>query len=314
MHVSNRTLLQLRRQPCGDSAWVLEFDRRGAGQCAFCAARAAEGRSGEPVLPRQQPEVIGQRVREALFRHRHRRNLSWVKVNPDADAFVPEARDLRDATFAAIQVLLARGIGVHLATRGGLGDAEGLVTLARRYPGQVAVDVGVFAMDRKLSEAWERGCAPVGARLDLASALAAVGGDVTVVLGPIVPFVNDEQETLRRVVRSVAQRGLRRIRPSWPANGPGLTEQVAREVSRSTAKLLQGHFRMRGAAHRAGTRAAVPDSVRRPTVEALRELCAKVGVQLVVCQCVLADGPDSCLGRLGDVPTRAQLDLFGQTG
>lgn len=269
---------------------------------ALCRHRAQGRRPAFPLaeVPRLLPlELDGPRT------HRPK----WVLLSPTADPFTPNAaHDLAPVALEVMRQLLARGVGVTVMTRGGLPHADGLVTLARRYPGLVRVEIGVFSSDPALRQVWERGVAQPAARMGLLGAVAAAGADVALRVGPIVPLVNDGERDLRKLVRAAAARGARTVAPLWVEEAPGLVAQVAREVSRAKARALEGWLAAGGGGR--GGRRRLGESVRRARLDRLLAVAGPLGVEVPVCACSVPEGHDRCVVGPRSLPERTQIELF----
>jgi len=269
---------------------------------ALCPSRARGRRPELPIaeVPRLLPlELDGPRT------HRPK----WVVLSPTADPFTPNAAyDLGPVALEVMGQLLARGIGVTVMTRGGLPHADGLVTMARRYPGLVRVEIGMFSSDPALRQVWERGVAEPSARMGLLGAAAAAGADVGLRVGPIVPLVNDGERDLRKLVRAAAARGARTVAPMWVEDAPGLVAQVSREVSRGKARALDGWLAAGGRA--GGGRRRLSEPVRRARLERLLGVARPLGIHVPVCACSVPEGHERCVVGPRSLPERNQIELF----
>ena len=243
---------------------------------------------------------------------RHRRAPEWVRFDPSLDVLVPTDPATGAALVELASLLLRRQIGVTLRTRGGLDQGRRLVSLARRHPGMLRVEVALFAAEAHLVQTWERGCPPLGARLALAEALRSAGAEVTATLDPILPFVNDDAPQLRALLRPMARAGLTEIVPRWLEDAPGLVAQVEREVSRSSARILDGWFRMPGAARPGGKR-GMALQVRRRGLQRLAEVAEPIGLRVVECACAVSWGADRCTRGPAAAVGRRQLELFAHS-
>ncbi len=301
-------VLTARRHRCAGSLWTVGFDRRGVGRAAFCANRSRSGLSHANV--RDTRFLVG-RLQEELWAHRSRRSLRWVWLSPDADAFVPGARDLIEPTLACARVLLNQDLGVVLRTRGGGPSARGLIELAQEFPEKLRVDVGFFSSEVKLVRAWESGCAPVGARLGLMEELTEAGAEVHARIGPIIPLVNDEPRPLRRLARDLSRHGIQSLIPEWLEDAQGLSTQIQTEVSKSRARIAHGWLQMEGAREGLGPR-RIPEHVRRHGITRLHAAADSAGVALMVCRCASDLGTGSCMAAPAGISNRRQLDLFAE--
>lgn len=300
-------LLQITRHACAGAVWTVSPDHRGEAECAFCTVRAR--RIGPPV-PAAPVELLTRELSDALGR-RGRRGIEWVWMSPQADPWAPAAAGaLGFTTLRLMEELLGRGLGVVVRTRGGLEDARGLVALARRYGRRLRVEVGFFSSDGEQMAAWERGAAPMAARLELGSALAEAGAELRARIGPLVPLVNDGETQLRALMRELARHGFREATPCWIEDGLGLVRQVEREVTRSRARMLEGWFRLDRAGTMAGHR-RLPESVREHAMTRLEPAAAAARVGLHVCRCTRGASAHTCLDAPSGLRVRGQLELFG---
>lgn len=294
--------IQPLRHRCAGTVWTLALDRRGVGEAAFCRARAAWGRAAD------KPEVVSPReVRGEL--ERRRKAPAWVMLGPWSDAFVPGAEQLRGPALELAEALLQRGIGVVLRTRGDLAASGGLTTLARRHGDLLRVEVSFFSGGHGLNDIWEGGVGGLHGRVGLVKALQDAGADTGVRIGPLIPFINDEEWMLRDVVKLARQARASEITPYWVADGPGLIAQVEREVSRSRARVLDGWFRLGEQRH--GER-SVPVARRLGAIAHLKRAAGRFGMKVVTCRCSGAHDPNGCcvVAPSGTTSDRPQLDLF----
>jgi len=296
-------VLQPMQHRCAGRIWVANIDHRGEGECAFCAVRSE--RVGPPPSAYPAAALVG-RVRRDLRRFTGQKG--WVWLSPWADPFVPSARDLTGPALKVAEEILRSGQDLTLRTRGGLNTASGLVTLARRYPGRLRVEVGFFATAPELVKTWERGVASVDERLALGQALQRAGAEVIATIGPLIPLVNDSAQALAALGRRLRRAELFRWNPQWIRYGSGLVPQVRREVSRSSARILQGWFHMGRGAGQATPE--VPERVRRTILGRLHEVADRHGAGLTVCRCTSSLGRGQCLEGPDNSGERQQLDLF----
>lgn len=276
------------------------------GDAAWCLARAARGRPyGLPEAPVEHPAALLEAELARL-----RRLPEWLWFSPRFDPFAATVEPARRTELLGLmRWLLGRGVDLALVTRGGLRDARELVSLARSARGRLGVRVGVFSRDPAVASRWEAGLAPFGQRVSLASELAAAGADVSLELGPIVPFVNDGERQIAEALRSAARAGVKSVVPRWIEDGPGLVGQVEREISRSAGRMLMGWFRQPGARRSDGT-ASIALQVRSPRRQRIHDVARDLGMTVIECRCVHAGAAVACMTAPAG-GERDQLDLFG---
>ncbi len=293
-----------RRGGCG-TIWQLDTGDAGIPDAAWCPERAARARHRGKAAPAWFASERG--AADAL--ERARRLPPWLWLAPREDAFVRRAHpDRRRVVTAIARHALRPGVDVALTTRGGLRQAGDLVQLAREFPARLAVRVGVFSRHPAVVDQWEAGLAPTSQRVALAAALQAAGADVTVELGPIIPFVNDDPRMLRMLARQLARAGLRAVTPRWIEDAPHLLEQVQREVSRSASRLLGGWLGQPGASGPGGRR-VIALHARRPRRQRLHEAVRGFGLAVSECRCA-HDGASVCCPVAPRGAASPQLELF----
>jgi len=240
---------------------------------------------------------------------RARRLPAWLWFAPREDVWAASADPARRAEGEhMLRHVLGRGVGVAIATRGGLREAQGLVDIARRAPGQLTVRIGVFSRDREVEARWERGLAPVGQRLALAAALIDAGVEVSAELGPIVPLVNDHPDGLRDLLRLVARAGITEVAPRWIEDGPGLVRQIERTLGRSQGRLLAGWFGQPGARRGDGGR-VIPLQARRLRRDRIDQVARELGLSVRECGCMAHGASVACITDPQGLG-RGQLELF----
>lgn len=304
-----RAVLSVRQRTCGAPLWHVDAGGMGVGAAAWCPDRARSRANGTTL---EMPRAVSEADLEiALDRSRRVRMPEWIVFGAHEDVFAATGtRARREVVLAMMRRLIREGIGVAITTRGDLVDGEGLVRLAREVGDALTVRVGVFALDPKLEERWEKGLAPSVRRLALARALMEAGARVEVELGPIVPFANDDDKHLKDMVRTIARFGLKTIVVRWIEDAPGLDKQIEAEVSPSTARLVTGWFRQPGSSVGSATRRIIPAQVRSARLVHIEAAARAALVNIKTCSCLTAGASVTCLEARAIART-PQLELFG---
>jgi hypothetical protein len=256
----------------------------------LCGRKGVEGaawsstRADAPV----ETDTAEQRIESAMryvARWRTGRGPRAVELSPDEDLFAgPRSLAAKQAAVRLIQSILATGTAVALTTRGGFDDARGLAEVARRFPGQLTIRIGLFSLDPDTNARWESGLSGPKTRLGLAQALAD-HANVSVEVGPLIPFVNAERGQLEAVLRAVAKVGIETVSLRWVAGGDPLYRQVAREVSRSAGRMLRGWLHQPGSLYPGGRRGLAPQ-VRGARQGDATVLAGPLGIRFQECPCL----------------------------
>ncbi|MEC7816071.1 MAG: PA0069 family radical SAM protein [Pseudomonadota bacterium] len=130
------------------------------------------------------------RLRETLDKPVYRPEPIALGVN--TDAYQPIERD-RGITRALLEVLYKYRHPVSIITKGSLilRDLDLLAPLARE--GLCSVRISLTSLDPNLKRQMEPRTATPGARLNVIRQLSAAGVPTGIILGPVIPFINDHE-------------------------------------------------------------------------------------------------------------------------
>ncbi len=126
-----------------------------ADKCAYCHIRGSDSFPGEGKVL-FDPEVVD-RLRG--FLDRLDEPPRQVVLSPTSDP-LPPLREIREATFKVVELLLDRKINVLLMTRGRVNQE--MVDLLSDHVDRVRVAIGLTTLDRKLSRTLEPWACPLG--------------------------------------------------------------------------------------------------------------------------------------------------------
>lgn len=133
-----------------------------------------------------------------------------IALGVNTDAYQPIERERR-ITREVLQVLLEYRHPVSIITKGGLilRDLDLLSELASQ--GLCSVRVSLTTLDNDLKRIMEPRTAAPATRLKILRELSAAGVPTGIIMGPVIPFVNDHE--LERVLEAAASAGAKRA--SW---------------------------------------------------------------------------------------------------
>jgi DNA repair photolyase len=261
---------------------TINIARGCAARCIFCFARCVPGAPEHDSLllytdlPRQ--------LRQELERRR-RRMPAFVLFSTASDPFLGGEEVVR-RTRECLEVLIERGIGLHLSTRGDIPDD--VIDLLARHSPFVRVTVPLVSMAATYTRTWEHGTLLPRERLFLLQRLRQAGVEgIQVRVEPIVPFVNDSTESIRAVISAIAGVGLESASISFVHLRPGVAEQIQREAPPEVAQLVVGAFGL----HRAEGLAQeikfhhLPLRIRAAGLRRIQRIAREHGVRLSACHC-----------------------------
>lgn len=175
-----------------------------------------------------------QRLREALDKPGYR--CSAIALGVNTDAYQPIEKHRR-ITRALLEVLRDYRHPVSIITKGALilRDLDLLSELAA--DGLCSVRVSLTTLDNDLKRRMEPRTAAPATRLKMIRELQAAGVPTGIILGPVIPFVNDHE--LEAILQAAHDAGA--TRASW------IMLRLPHEVSELFEDWLQRHFPQRAA-------------------------------------------------------------------
>lgn len=208
--IEAKTILGTVRQP--DPIFGLKYNlnlyRGCQHQCIYCDSRSAcyqiEDFEHEVLVKVNAPEVL----ERELARKRIKGTVGTGSMN---DPYMPLEAQYH-LTRRILQLLLKYGFGVHIITKSALveRDMDLLAAIGQTY---AAVTFTITTVDDGLAQKLEPG-APISSRRFEAMARLATNGVYTgVSLMPILPFIEDQEDNIRGIVRQVAEAGGKYIIP-----------------------------------------------------------------------------------------------------
>jgi DNA repair photolyase len=304
---------------CLRQTWVVNITQGCMLGCVYCYARSYANAppKGTVLLYADLPEKLA----EELDSPRRRAPVKWVSFNTASDSFQPHPR-VQEVTREAIDVLLKRGVGLAVLTKGWISRSS-LELLASR-PDLVYVRVGLISLDPKVHREFEPGTAPPAERLRTIERLRQAGIRTSVQVDPILPFVTDTEQGIEELLVALADRSIRRATLSYLHLRPRIVRQLQRELNGCRYQLLWSCFQGRALNQPitgGGTTCLLPAGLRQRGYERFRRLAARLGIAVHVCACKNPDIPaDRCMtemwgsfehtGRARKADLPRQLSLF----
>lgn len=175
-------------------------------------------------------------IDEVLAREVTRKQKGIVGVSTVTDPYQPLEAKLK-LTRKCIEILAGHGFPVSIQTKSKLvlRDIDLIV------PKKFDVGVTITTMDHRLAGVLEPGASPPEARAEVLKKFSSQGVETWLFLGPIIPGLNDSEESLRQVIEVAAQTeskliydrlNLRRwvidrLGPVLEEEGPNLAERLS---------------------------------------------------------------------------------------
>jgi len=167
-------------------------------QCLYCYATSYIGRG------RSTPKK--NLLRNLLHDLKYIDKKYHINLSTSSDPYPPEELEYK-LTREVLRMLINAGCRVLITTKSSLVTRD-LEVIAR---GRVAVMITVTTLDSNLARVLEPGAPSPGERLHAIEELAKRGIPVGVRIDPIIPYLNDEPDELRELVKTVIDLGARHV-------------------------------------------------------------------------------------------------------
>lgn len=167
--------------------------------CVYCYARFMQR-----FHPHPEPwgEFVDIKVNavEALKRQLQRAASGDVFMSSACDGWQPVEAE-RELTRRCCELLLEGGFKVNVLTKSAL-VLRDLEVLCR---GSARVGVTLTTLDEELAALWEPKASSVGERLEVLERAKRAGLPTSVMLGPLLPFLSDDQASIDALCRTAAE-------------------------------------------------------------------------------------------------------------
>lgn len=206
--IETKTLMQA----CGDGEswfghhWNVNLYRGCCHGCIYCDSRSSCYQVHEFDRVRCKKNALNRLERE--LRAKVRRGV--VGMGAMSDPYNPFERE-KCLTRGAQELFLRYGFGVSVATKSDLiiRDAQLMGEIARRQP--ALAKITITAAEDALARRVEPGVCPSSARFAAVEKLRTYGVFAGILLMPVLPFIEDNEENILEIVRHAKDSGARFI-------------------------------------------------------------------------------------------------------
>jgi DNA repair photolyase len=223
---------------CVGTVATLNVTRGCAGGCVFCYARSYVG-APDPGTVLLYTDLAHQ-LKHELDTPRRKRPLPTFTVWGSAcDPFLGGHQVLA-VSRECMEILLDRGIGIALSTRGVIPDD--LIALLGRHSRHVQITIPLPSVSEEYTRAWEPATALPRERLFLIQRLMEVGVVPSVRLDPLIPLINDLSDQVSKVFSAIAGLGIRQAQASFLHLRSGVAQLISDEGPTEARRLVLGSF------------------------------------------------------------------------
>lgn len=250
--IKSKTILNHVKQP--DSWFGLKYNMnlyRGCQhQCIYCDSRSVCYRLGDLGEIRVKTNSLDL-LEDILPRKRMVGTIGFGSMN---DPYMPVEREYQ-LVRGALHIISAHGFPVHLLTKSDLvlRDLDLLQEISRIY---AAVSFTITTVDDQLAARIEPGAPRPSARLKAMKALTQAGVLTGVTMMPVLPFLEDNPENIREIVKQAASHGARYIIPALGVTlRPGSREYYYRKLDAHLPGIKEKYIQAFGSSYQCN----VPD-------------------------------------------------------
>ena len=250
--------------------------------CVYCYARGYSNYPGDETI------VLYSNLAEKLESEldRKRKTPKFVYFSPSCDAFQP-IKQVLDATYSIMALLLRRGIGVSFLTKGSIPNK--FITLFKSNSNIVQAHIGITTLNRQLQKLIEPHAATPDARLKNISFLTDIGILPEIKIDPLIPGLTDPIDNLGQLFKVLGGSGIKSVGLNYLFLRPIIYKNIRNALERTEAlkkiseafcdnvdlKLLANKSRVR----------ALNLHVRQKKYKSISLLARRYGLKTYVCGC-----------------------------
>ena len=237
--------------------------------CMYCYITSYIRR---PFSPRPKEGLIAKLAKDV----RELNRSIYVSMSNSSDPYTPPEAEL-GLTREALRLLMSSGIRVLLVTKSALVLRD--LDIIRRGPASVSMTV--TTLDDALARRLEPRASPPSERLKALRALSESGVPCSARVDPLIPGLNDDEVSLRGLVRELARAGVRHVVSStykarWDSLG-----RLATAFPELAGKLRELYVEEGEAM---GGYRYLPRPLRREMLKALADVVSEEGLTFAVCR------------------------------
>ncbi|GAX61959.1 DNA repair photolyase [Candidatus Scalindua japonica] len=187
---------------CLDNIPTINLTAGCAHLCSYCYARGYSNYPGDGTI------VLYANLVEKLENElsRKRRLPKFVYFSSSCDAFQP-VKQVLDAAYSVMALLLRKGIGVSFLTKGRIPDR--FIALFKSHSNKVNAHIGMTTLNKQFQKRIEPHAATPGTRLKNISALAEIGILPEIRFDPLIPGLTDSAGNLGPLLKIVGKVGIK---------------------------------------------------------------------------------------------------------
>jgi len=235
--------------------------------CLYCYISAY---IRDPFKPRPKKDFLKSLARDL----RKVKPGSLVSISNSSDPYTPPEEELR-LSRAAIKLIVDSGLRILIVTKSDL-VVRDLDLLSR---GNSAVSITVTTMDEEVARRLEPGAPSPERRMRALEKISSAGVPAILRLDPIIPHLNDSEESILAVIKRAKRSGvLHVVSSTYKARADSMKRVL------SSFPELSGIKEMYKAGERMGSYMYLPYSFRRRILERVKAVVEEAGMTFATCR------------------------------
>ncbi|MEM1632605.1 MAG: radical SAM protein [Sulfolobales archaeon] len=204
---------------------------------------------------------------------------SVIELSASSDPFQPMEKD-HMITYRLSREILSRGYKILYTTK-----APNILLeykdLIERYHNRIAVAVTITTLNEKIASVLEPGAPPPSIRLKAIQELGKLGIPITVRIDPIIPYINSDDESIKRLVEKIAEVGALQITSSTYKAKPDNFKRISEAFPHLRKKLYDLYY-VEGESFKGYK--YLPKNLRREMMSMVREYAVSMGLKFATCR------------------------------
>lgn len=184
--------------------WVLNTYTGCGHRCLYCYASSYIPNHFTPRLKK----MVVERAEHDL---KHIPRGALIEMSTSSDPYTPPESE-KQFTRKLVHRVLSQGMRLLITTKSDLVIRD--IDILSKHLGRVAVAITITTISNGLAKKLEPGAPPPTRRLEAIRLLRRAGIPTIVRVDPIIPYINDEYEVLRDLIKRVADAGALQITSS----------------------------------------------------------------------------------------------------
>ncbi len=251
--------------------WVVNPYTGCGHRCLYCYATSYIPKH---YIPRPKASLLERAKRDLRAMPRN----ALIEMSTSSDPYTPPEESMR-LTRKLIREVLVHGMRLLITTKSDLIVRD--IDVLSKCLGRTAVAITITTVSDTLAKRIEPGAPPPSRRVEALRILRRAGIPVIVRVDPVIPYVNDDYNMLRELIKRVAEAGALQITSStYKAKQDNLARM--KRAFPSLTKVLDELYRVRGIRIHGYT--YLEERLRYSYMKILKELAEEFGLIFETCR------------------------------